>query len=123
MALSVGHKQELFSKLLPRLIDYAHGLGFEVRLRDLWRTKYQAIENERLGVGSRNSLHCKGLAIDLYIRRPGGRILWATESYREMGIFWEDLHPLTYWGGRTDKPGDRLRNDGGHFSITHGGVQ
>jgi len=39
------------------------------------------------------------------------------------GEFWESLHELTYWGGRTDKPNDRLRNDGGHFSITHGGVQ
>ncbi len=115
MALSVGQKQELFSKLLPRLIDYAHGLGFEIRLRDLWRTKYQAIENERLGVGSRNSLHCKGLAIDLYIRRQGGKILWATEHYRELGEYWESIDELCSWGGRF--------GDGGHFSIRHGGMQ
>lgn len=123
MALSVGQKQELFSRLLPRLLDYAHGLGFDVRLRELWRTKEQAAWNARRGIGSANSLHRKGLAIDFYIRRPDGKILWATENYRDLGVFWEDLHPLTYWGGRTEKPGDRLSNDGGHFSIMHGGVQ
>jgi hypothetical protein len=121
--LTVAQKQELFSRLLPRLIDYAHARGFEVRLRDLWRTQYQADENARLGVGSKNSLHLLGLAIDFYIRKRGGGILWSTERYRELGEFWERLHPLCYWGGRTDKPNDRLRNDGGHFSITHGGVQ
>jgi hypothetical protein len=74
-------------------------------------------------IGILHSLHRDGLAIDLYIRKPPGPILWATERYRVLGEFWESLHPLCYWGGRTDKPGDRLRHDGGHFSITHGGRQ
>jgi len=121
--VTVGEKQELFARCHAKLLAKAFELGFEVRQRDLWRTPAQAARNELAGVGIKNSLHCKGLAIDLYIRRPGGRILWSTEAYRELGVFWEDLHPLTYWGGRTDKPGDRLRHDGGHFSITHGGVQ
>ena len=45
-------------------------------------------------IGSRNTLHKLGLAIDGYLRRPGGRILWATEHYRELGIYWESLHRL-----------------------------
>lgn len=121
--MTVGQKQELFSRLLPLLITEAHELGFEVRLRWIWRDKITAARFAREGKGSANSLHTLGLAVDFYIRRPGGRILWATRHYRDLGDFWEGLHELTYWGGRTDKPNDRLHNDGGHFSITHGGVQ
>jgi hypothetical protein len=142
MALTLGQKQELFSWLHPRLVDKAHELGFEVRLKELERGDEQAEFNAnhcRLcganvsmhgpqhtfrPIGTANSLHCDGLAQDLYLRQPpSNRILWATEHYRPLGEFWEGLHALTYWGGRTDKPGDRLKHDGGHFSITHGGRQ
>ncbi len=75
-------------------------------------------------IGSRNTLHGLGLAIDGYIReRPNGKVLWATKRYRALGVYWESLDPLCYWGGSTDKPGDRLKHDGGHFSIIHGGMQ
>lgn len=75
-------------------------------------------------IGSRNTLHGLGLAIDGYLRKRGSnQILWATKHYRKLGLFWEALHPLCYWGGSTDKPGDRLKHDGGHFSIVHGGMQ
>ncbi len=121
--MRVGAKQELFSRCLPLLITKAHELGYEVRLRDLWRSKEEAARLARAGIGIKNSLHCKGLAIDLYIRRPGGSILWATEHYRELGEYWESMDRLCFWGGRTNKPGDRLRHDGGHFAITHAGVQ
>ena len=121
--MRVGEKQELFARCHAKLLAKAFKLGFEVRQRDLWRSKEEAARLARKGVGIRNSLHCKGLAIDLYIRRPGGNILWATERYRALGEYWETLHPLCFWGGRTAKANDRLRHDGGHFSITHGGVQ
>ncbi len=75
-------------------------------------------------IGSRNTLHGLGLAIDGYIReRPNGKVLWATKRYSALGVYWESLDPLCYWGGSTDKPGDRLKHDGGHFSIIHGGMQ
>lgn len=143
MALSLGQKRELFARLLPLLLTHIKTLGFEARLDELKRGQQQADYNAATcarckkgetfhahanhsfrPIGSKNSLHCDGLAIDLYLRRPPSkRILWSTESYRELGCFWESLHDLTYWGGRTDKPGDRLQHDGGHFSITHQGRQ
>jgi len=114
--VTLGQKQELFSSLLPILINHAHTLGYRVRLRELWRTKEQAEWNARDGRGIVNSLHCKGLAIDLYLRSKNSKdILWDTESYRELGEFWEDMHELTTWGGRF--------GDGGHFSIQHEGVK
>lgn len=112
--MTVGQKQELFSRLLPELLDEAHAQGFQVRLRELWRTKEQAEIYVRQGIGIVNSLHRKGLAIDLVLFRDG-RPLWATRHYLLLGEFWEDLDDLCCWGGRF--------NDAGHFSLTHGGVK
>jgi hypothetical protein len=133
VSLTIGTKQELFARLHPRLIDKAHALGFAVRLKELLRGDEQASFNANhcrvcganvsmhgpqhdfRPIGIENSLHCDGLAQDLYLRRPpSNRILWATEHYRELGEYWESLRPeLCCWGGRF--------GDGGHFSITHGG--
>lgn len=138
---SLGSKQELFARLLPRLIDKAHELGFKVRLKELQRGEQQAkwysehcrvCGDARKGhniadhpfkpIGIENSLHCDGLAIDLVLCRSG-KPIWATESYRALGEFWESLDALTYWGGATAKIGDRLSHDGGHFSIINEGRQ
>ena len=35
--MRLGEKQELFARLLPRLLDKAHSLGFEIRLGDVFR--------------------------------------------------------------------------------------
>jgi hypothetical protein len=141
MALTLGAKQEIFAGLLPQLITRAYELGFRVRLKELLRAPEQAEYNathcgtckkraaahsgkghDFHAIGIRNSLHCEGLALDLVLFRDG-RPLWATERYRELGEYWESLHELTYWGGRTGKIGDRLRRDGGHFAMTHRGRQ
>jgi len=131
MSLTVGHKQEIFAGLLPQLITRAYEMGFRVRLKELYRAPEQAeynathcgrckkeevthahADHDFKPIGIRNSLHCIGLALDLVLFR-GGKPLWATEHYRDLGSYWEDLHALTCWGGRF--------GDGGHFSITHGG--
>jgi hypothetical protein len=83
-------------------------------LKELYRTPEQAALNAAKGVGITNSLHCLGLAIDLVLCKHGAP-LWATEAYRDLGMYWESLDPLCSWGGHF--------NDGGHFSITHGGVR
>ena len=139
---ALGPKQELFARLLPRLIDKAHELGYAVRLKELQRGKQQAEWNakhcricgdSRKGhatqadhifkpIGIENSLHCDGLAIDLVLFKQGAPI-WDTEVYRKLGEYWESLDELAYWGGATAKVGDRLSHDGGHFSITDGGRQ
>jgi hypothetical protein len=111
--MTVGQKQELLARLLPDLLDQAHHLGFEVRLRDLWRSPEEAARLAATGAGIPNSLHTLGLAIDLVLTK-NGRPYWATERYRELGEYWESLDPLCRWGGRF--------GDGGHFSITHAGV-
>jgi hypothetical protein len=112
--MTIGQKQELFSRLLILLLQKAHELGYEVRLRELWRTDEQAALYAAQGKGIKNSLHRIGLAIDLVLMSQG-RVLSTTQWYRALGEYWESLHELCSWGGDF--------GDGGHFSITHNGVR
>jgi hypothetical protein len=68
----------------------------------------------------KNSLHYDGLAIDIDLCDKDGKYLSDTESHRRFGEFWENLHPLCYWGGNGLKE-DGLKNDGNHYSVTCGG--
>ena len=130
--MKIGEKQELFASLIPELIDHAIALGFTVRLQELRRSKTQALYNsshcrvckkhvsacrvdrshEFRAIGIANSLHCDGLALDLILFRDG-EPQWTSEPYTELGEFWESLHELCSNG--------RDFQDGGHFSIMHGG--
>jgi hypothetical protein len=140
--MRLGEKQELFAVCHEKLLRRARELGYLVRQRELGRGRQQAHWNafhcgtcqdakrthsqashDFHPIGIEDSLHCDFLALDMYVRKPGGRILWSASHYRELGEYWESLHPLCYWGGRTDKPGDRLRHDAGHFSVTDRGRQ
>jgi hypothetical protein len=131
VSLTLGQKQELFSTLVPKLIAKAHDLGYPVRLRTLWREPEQCTFNAtHCGtcrrdqdhhdspthkfhpIGTANSLHADGLALDLVLMANGAP-LTLTESYRVLGQYWEAQHALCRWGGSF--------GDGGHFSITHGG--
>ncbi len=137
--MRLGAKQELFSRLLPRLLDKAHELGFSVRMGEVLRFEEQARwnsthcrkcdgvkearvhEKRRSGghtfrrIGILRSLHRLKLAVDL-ILFTAGVPHWNTAAYRELGEWWEAQSGRDFeccWGGRF--------SDGGHFSIGHGG--
>lgn len=103
--MTLGQKQELFMRLLPRLIDEAHRQGFSIRGGDLFR-------DPRCPYGSSRSCHQLKLAIDLNLFRAGV-YLTRTEDHRELGEWWERQHPLCRWGGRFQ--------DGNHYSLEHEG--
>ena len=110
--MTLRQKQSLFAKLVARLIDKAHELGFEVTFGETYRSPEEAARLAKLGKGIKNSLHTERLAIDLNLFRDG-HYLSSTESYRALGEWWEKQHPLCRWGGRF--------GDGNHYSLTHGG--
>ncbi len=110
--MTLGQKQELFARLLPFLFFKALMLGYQIRPKELQRSREQARRNEASGTGIANSLHCDCLAIDLVLFKDG-QPCWGSEDYTELGEFWESLHELASNG--------RDFNDGGHFSIRHGG--
>lgn len=98
-------KQSEFAHMVPRLIDKARELGFEVTLGDAFRDpRVFGHPGERKGYGASNSAHKHRLAIDLNLFR-NGKYLSSTEDHRPLGEWWEAQGGI--WGGRFD--------DGNHY--------
>lgn len=110
--LTLRQKQSLFMRLLARLLVEIDLRGYEVTGGELFRSPEEAARLAKAGKGITTSLHCQRLAIDLHLFKDG-HYLTSTESHRQFGEFWEQLHPLCRWGGRF--------KDGNHYSLTHGG--
>jgi hypothetical protein len=108
-AVKLGERQRLLTKLLPRLIDKAYELGYELTLGDGYRDpRVFGAYGEFKGYGKGGSCHKLRLAVDLNLFRDG-KYLAATEDHRPLGEFWELLHPECRWGGRF--------YDGNHYEI------
>jgi len=113
--MKLGEKQRLLAKLLPRLLDKAHELGFEVTLGDAYRDpRTHGVLGVKKAYGHAFSCHKLRLAIDLNLFRDGV-YLTRTEDHQPLGEFWESLHPLCRWGGRFKTA------DGNHYSIFNEG--
>jgi hypothetical protein len=141
--MTLGEKQELFMRLLPRLIGHALILGFQIRGGELLRfeaqarwnathcrvckqaksdirhtrtydTRYRRKHHRFRAIGIVKSLHRLKLAIDLILFK-NGKPCWKSEQYRDLGTYWKSLNPLCRWGGDFRNP------DGGHFSLNHQG--
>jgi hypothetical protein len=107
--VTLREKRCLFSRLFAQLILRAWTMGYQAAIDQVRRSKEEAT---RLGFS--RSLHVKGLAGDLLLYRDG-KYLRSTKAHEELGLWWEAQHELCCWGGRF--------GDGGHYSITHGGVK
>lgn len=115
--LTLGSKQKLFSRLLPKLLNYIHGQGYEVALGE----GYVGLSGTEAHVHRRDGGHYKKLAQDLDLFKFNGETLrWEyvtdSEGHRPFGEFWETLHESCRWGGRFHPP------DGNHYSLEDGGV-
>lgn len=112
-AETLRQKQSRFMRLLPRLIDKAHELGFELTIGDGYRDpRVFGPVGVRQGYGESRSAHKQRLAIDLNLFK-GDAWLTSTEAHRPLGEFWESLGGA--WGGRF--------NDGNHYSLEHNGIK
>ena len=113
--MRLGKKQELFMRLLPKLINKAHQMGFEIRGGDLFRDpRLHGKLGDKVGYGHRNSCHKIKLAIDLNLFK-NGKFIQSTEGHRQLGEWWEQQHELCFWGGRF--------KDGNHYSLEHNGLK
>ncbi len=104
---SLNSIQFEFTSLVPRLINKAIELGFQVTLGDAYR-------DPRVPYGHANSAHKKRLAIDLNLFKDG-KYLESTEAHKELGEWWKLQHPLARWGGDF--------RDGNHYSFEYDGVK
>jgi hypothetical protein len=111
--MTLRERQSLFARLVGLLIEWAYANGYEITFGEAWRTPEQAARNELAGIGTRNSLHCDRLAIDLNLFRDG-QYLSDTENHKPLADYWKSLHPDCRWGG------DFARRDGNHYSVTDG---
>ncbi len=118
--MTLGDKQKLFMRLLPRLIDYAHEQGYELSEGDGYRDprafgtlgETMVTADGKKVYGAKNSAHKLKIAHDLNLFKDG-KYLTASEDHRFLGEFWEGLHELCRWGGNWD--------DGNHYSLEHNG--
>ena len=105
-----------FTADMAKLVTYANSLaGYGVTANEILRTQAQANANAASGAGISNSLHLRGLAIDLNLYLDGV-YQTASESYRALGDYWKSLGPDHYWGGDFHS-----RPDGNHFSLSPDG--
>ncbi len=115
MKETLGQKQRRFAKLIPRLIDKAYELGFEVTLGDAFRDpRVHGVMGVRKSYSHPSSAHKIRLAIDLNLFKDG-EFLEQSEDHRPLGEWWEKQDPDARWGGRF--------NDGNHYSFEHNGVK
>jgi len=116
LKLKLGQKQELFTRLIcTKLVPFALSKGYQIRGGEWWRSEAAAIEYARTGKGIKNSNHRKKLAWNINLFK-NGKFLTSTEDHRELGEYWEKLHPLCRWGGRFK------RRDANHYSLLHNGI-
>ena len=113
--MTLREKQSLFARNIARLIQYAYAEGYEVTLAEAYRPPETAALYEKQGRGISRSLHTQRLAVDLNLFIDG-KYLPDSESHRVLGLYWKTLHPDNRWGGDFSRP------DGGHYSMSHGGI-
>lgn len=83
--MTLGERQELFSRLLARLILKMYEMGYQVRMGDVWAKKRDPLEHKA------NSLHYDKCAADLNLMQNGK--LLGEEDHKQFATFWESLDP------------------------------
>lgn len=112
--MKLGESQEKFCELLGQLINEAYKRGYSLRLGEGLRTPEQAALYAAQGKGIALSLHTVKLAVDLNVFK-NGLFLTSGIQFKDLGEYWESLHPNCNWGGRF--------NDGNHFSFSWEGMR
>jgi hypothetical protein len=113
--MTLGQKQRQFMRVLPRLIDYAYSIGYELTLGDGYRDpRLHGAMSESRGYGHPNSCHKLRLAVDLNLFRDGVYLQGADaeKGHSLLHDFWDTL------GGSK-----RINNDLNHYSFEHNGCR
>lgn len=82
--------------------------GYEITLGELWRPEEMSAIYSKRGIGIKNSLHCKKLAIDINLFK-NGKYLSSSKDHKIFGDWWENQHINCRWGGRY--------GDGNHYEF------
>lgn len=107
--MNLSLEQQQFTKQAAQLIQYIFEQGYSATFGDAFRSEEQAALNAKKGIGIKDSLHCKRLAIDLNLFSPTNEYLTKAEDYHLFGAYWCHLDPKNRWGG------DFKNGDANHF--------
>lgn len=107
--MKLSQAQQEFTYCIAQLIFFAYSKGYGLTFGEAHRTIERAIQ-----AGFKNSNHTRRLAVDFNLFKDG-EWLKNTEDHKELGEYWESLHPLARWGGNF--------NDGNHYSFEWEGVR
>ena len=108
--LSVGNdmgmvdKQNKFAGMVAQLIIFAQQRGYQITFGDAFR-------DDRVTYGHPKSTHRFRLAVDLNLFKDGV-YLSSDEDHSQFHDFWDSL------GGA-----ERIKKDGNHYSLEHGGIR
>ena len=105
--MKLSDKQRLFAQDVAKLITYIFEKGYSCTLGEVYRTAEQAAWYADKGIGIKDSLHCKRLAVDINLFSAKGEYLTRSEEHAPFGEYWESLSDKNRWGGRF--------NDGNHY--------
>ena len=119
--MKLSEKQQLFTKNIARLILFAESIGYGLSFGHAWRSPEEQQRLFREGVTKTlNSIQLCRLAVDLNVFENGQLCLeWG--QIKELGDYWEKLHPNNRWGG--DWNGNDLKDgfiDCPHFEMLNG---
>lgn len=97
--MSLVDEQAMFLLDMVSLIHHATVTGFVVTGGELQRP----VEMQKLYVQTgrsktMDSMHLKKLAIDLNFFKDG-KLIQSRDELKELGDYWEGLHPANRWGG------------------------
>lgn len=115
--MTLSQKQRIFAHNIGKLIVWAYANEFELTFGDAYRDPRLAAMNAAEGKGIVNSLHSRRLAVDFNLWIESTYVP-QSEMYRPLGEYWKRLDALNRWGGDW-----RTLKDGGHFSMTDGGIE
>lgn len=113
--MTLREKQSIFAFLTARLMLFMNENGYEFTYGEAKRSDEEALRLSKLGIGSKNSLHRKSLAIDLNLFK-NGKYLDKTEDHRMFGEWWERQHTNCRWGGHFKTSNGNT--DGNHYEFT-----
>jgi hypothetical protein len=112
--LNLRKEQSLFAIDVAKLILWASEHGYEVTGGEWWRTPEMAAIYADTGLGIKESLHIKRLAIDLNLFKDGV-YLPASEAHKPLGEYWKSLSPYNRWGGDFVNYKGVPKPDGNHY--------
>lgn len=120
--MTLSERQMFFARNVARLILFITESNYGCTFGEAYRTPEQAELNAKKGIGIKNSLHCKRLAIDINLFKEGV-YLTSGEHYKQFGEYWASLHPANRYGGDWDKDGisgEPGETDFNHFEAKEG---